>query len=351
MIAKNLQFRAIVALLAVWAAPSHGMAQRTDVLTLGNGDVITGEVRELEQGYLSYKTDNAGTLSVKWIHITNLRSVNTFEVELTSGALLYGPLEDPEPGSLRVGEQVVPLYSVVTIVPIEANFWARTSGHVDVGLDLAKADNRYNISFDSDVTYRSRKWGGSTGAQYYEQNQKDADRFRNASISLEGFRYFGTVLTERKVPVWSGRVFWEASTNDQLSLDLRNVVGLGAQRRIWHTNGGEASASVAVVESRETYSGEEEPYHSIEALLTSVFEIFRVDSPKLNLSMDPKVYIGLTNAGRVRGTLDARVQYEVFRDFYVGLTGNLSLDSEPQSKNKTSKSDYTLNFTLGWSWW
>jgi hypothetical protein len=298
---------------------------------------------------LSFKTDNAGTLSAKWLHVSSLRSVHTFEVELVSGALLFGPLEDPAPGRIRVDSTEVDIHDVVSITPIKSTFLARTSGHVNVGLNLAKADNRYNASLDGEFMYRSRKWAGSTGVQFFEQSQDDADRFRRASIGVDGFRFFGPVLARRKIPVWAGRIFWEASTNDQLSLDLRNVFGIGAQRRIWHTNLAEATASLAVLESRETYDGELEPYHSVEALLTTDIAIFRLDSPKLTVSVNPEVFFGLTESGRVRGTLDASIRYELFSDFFLGLGGNLALDNKPQSES-AAKSDYTANFTIGWSW-
>jgi hypothetical protein len=350
MIAKRNPFWTATALLALWIVPSQGAGQRTDVLTISNGNVITGEVRELDQGYLSYKTDNAGTLSVKWLHVTNLRSVHDFEVELTSGMLLNGSLDDPAPGRLAVAGRVVGIAEVVSITPIKSTFWARTSGHISVGLNLSRADNRYSGSIDGEFMYRSRRWGGATGVQFYEQNQEDANRFRRASVSLDGFRYFGPVLARRKVPVWAGRIFWKASTNDQLSLDLRNEVGIGAQRRIWRTNQAAVTASLGVLESRETYADEEDPFHSVEAVLVADLDIFRLDSPKLNVSVTPEAYFGLSSNGRVRGTLDARVKYELFGDFFIGLTGHLALDNKPQSST-ASKSDYTLSFTVGYSWW
>ena len=39
---------------------------RTDVVTLANGDRITGEVVRLERGRLEFKTDDAGTLYLEW---------------------------------------------------------------------------------------------------------------------------------------------------------------------------------------------------------------------------------------------------------------------------------------------
>ena len=41
--------------------PVYGQG-RTDVVTLANGDRITGEVARLERGRLKFETDDAGTL-------------------------------------------------------------------------------------------------------------------------------------------------------------------------------------------------------------------------------------------------------------------------------------------------
>ena len=46
------------------------MAQRTDILLLKNGDHITGEVKKMEYGLLTYKTDDA-IESAKLINMEN----------------------------------------------------------------------------------------------------------------------------------------------------------------------------------------------------------------------------------------------------------------------------------------
>ena len=38
---------------------------KTDVVRLKNGDRITGEIKELERGKLTVKTDSMGTLSIE----------------------------------------------------------------------------------------------------------------------------------------------------------------------------------------------------------------------------------------------------------------------------------------------
>jgi hypothetical protein len=70
-------------------------AQKTDVLTLYNGDVITGEIREMSQGQLTFKTDDMGTLRVQWERVERLRSVHLFEVLLADGQQVMGSIGDP----------------------------------------------------------------------------------------------------------------------------------------------------------------------------------------------------------------------------------------------------------------
>ena len=47
--------------------PARRYAQgKTDVVTLANGDRITGEIKRLDRGRLEFKTDDAGTLYLEW---------------------------------------------------------------------------------------------------------------------------------------------------------------------------------------------------------------------------------------------------------------------------------------------
>ena len=45
---------------------------KTDVVTLANGDRITGEIERLERGRLEFKTDDAGTLYLEWDKLASL---------------------------------------------------------------------------------------------------------------------------------------------------------------------------------------------------------------------------------------------------------------------------------------
>src|SRR5215813_1322040 len=66
---------------------------RTDVVTLGNGDRITGEVVTLERGRLEFKTDDAGTLYLEWDKLTSVVTTRLVEVVTTDGRRFLGSLE------------------------------------------------------------------------------------------------------------------------------------------------------------------------------------------------------------------------------------------------------------------
>lgn len=88
---------------------------------------------------------------------------------------------------------------------------------------------------------------------------------------------------------------------------------------------------------------------NLELLLGGDWKVFHLDSPKLDISTTVSVIPSITDLGRVRLQWDYRLSHEVLSDFFVGLKGFVSYDSRPPTTNAV-KSDYRLNFTVGWTW-
>ena len=59
-------------------------------------------------------------------------------------------------------------------------------------------------------------------------------------------------------------------------------------------------------------------------------------------------YLGLNQWGRFRLEASARLRRELFSDFFFGLKGYESYDSEPATAG-AQKNDWGLSFTLGFS--
>ena len=71
------------------------------MITLHNGDRVTGEIIALQYGQLQLSTDDMGTIYVEWAAIAGIDSNYFFDVEEIGGARYSGVL-----GSTPEGNQV-----------------------------------------------------------------------------------------------------------------------------------------------------------------------------------------------------------------------------------------------------
>jgi hypothetical protein len=87
---------------------------------------------------------------------------------------------------------------------------------------------------------------------------------------------------------------------------------------------------------------------NLEALVSAGAEYFRRDTPKSDMQAAVSLYPSLTDFGRIRIDLDARLSHEVLKDFTLGLTLFDRFDSRPPSAG-APKNDYGVSFTAGWT--
>src|SRR5688572_19665092 len=97
---RHLAGAFLVVALAISAAV-HG--QSNDVAYFKNGDRLTGEIKGLDRGRVSFDTPTTGVINLEWDDIDQLLSTTTFEVTLESGERIYGTLaETTGDGEVRV---------------------------------------------------------------------------------------------------------------------------------------------------------------------------------------------------------------------------------------------------------
>jgi len=142
---------------------SMGIAQKTDTLVSTNGNIITGEIKKIEYGLLTYKVSGMGTLSVEMEKIQSLKSVKQFQITLNNGLLYFGSLDtvnsvEPKVKIIsRAQSYTVSVTSIVEIFPIKSNFWLRTSGDFSLGGNYAKSTRLLQMIFSGNLYYRDRK--------------------------------------------------------------------------------------------------------------------------------------------------------------------------------------------------
>jgi putative salt-induced outer membrane protein YdiY len=320
------------------------LAQKTDKLVLKRGDEITGEVKELDRGKLSYKTDDMGTLSVEWDKVAHLTSENYFEVENRYGLRRFGRLAATEaPGELLViltDTARVRMTDIVSIARIRASFWSRLDGYVDIGFDFQKANQNRQLNGSAEARYRGEKWAGKVNGSTYFQRQEGAEQTSRNDISLQAQRLFGNH--------WSAIVFGSLEQNRQLGLDLRQTIGAGATREFIHTNRMTFYAVASLAYANEAYTDEEGTTNTVQTPLGADFAFFLFDSPKTDITSDLTVTPILSDLGRWRIDFNARISYELISDFTIGFSFFDNFDSRPPSAT-ASTNDYGLTFSLGYS--
>ena len=323
-------------------------AQKTDTLTLLNGDRIVGEIKSVYRGKLSYSTDDAGTLSVEWIKVAGLTSVRYYEVTDRLGVRRFGPLvRAGRIGFLAIGgatPDTLRIVDVVHIVELGSKISQKMSGMLDVGYTYTKANNATTLSARTEIDYRGPKFGSDFAFDSYFQKQSDTDPVSRQSIVL-GASYF---LPHR----WSIEGDLTAERNDELDLDLRLVAGGGVGRTLVESNRNSVEAAGGLVVTRERFSVDSADlvtHHNLEASLGFRSETFRFDKPKLKVITSLMLFPSLSDMGRVRGGASFEFSRESTRDVKFGVRFVDTFDSRPPAEG-AQKNDFTFTLTLGWSY-
>ena len=112
-------------LLAV-LVPGRLHAQKTDVLTLSNGDQFTGEIKSLDYGLLRFSVQAIGTVSVRWPNVVTVQTDKRLVTVLEDGRVLFGSMAPGTADTIVIqtdsGNIVVPTQSVVEPGAAEIEF-------------------------------------------------------------------------------------------------------------------------------------------------------------------------------------------------------------------------------------
>lgn len=345
---SGLVVRFCVILLATWSTPLPA-APRTDVLIFLNGDRLTGEVKGLERGQLSFKTDATGTIDIEWNKIASLQTNQYLQVELTNGLRYYGqaPRAD-EPGQLliRLEEDskgwTVPIAEIVRIAALDqGSFLDRLDGYVTAGWDYTKATGIETFTFSGGLNTRNehRQWSIDGSATVTSQRTAEDSSRYDVGVT---YRW---LMPDR----WFWQGFASLEGNDELGLDLRTIAGGAYGRFLAQTQRQEWAAYSGLALTREDYTGStEDPNESIEAVLGTQYWYFRYDTPEASIGATLNLFPSLTESGRLRSEGKLRTRYEIVTDLFFELSVYGTYDSDP-GEGAESTSDYGVTTSLGYS--
>ena len=322
-------------------------AEKTDVVILVNGDRLTGEIDELQKGQLQFRTDHEGTIQIEWAKIVQITATRQFEVVTTDGRRFLGSLGHAEPGFiLVVGADTVPALrfdEVTGVTPIGTSFLKKLDGSLSAGFNYTRSSGIAQTNLSTDTLYRRPAFYmelQGTATLTYQSGDTDDARSDQGSVEFSYARYRG----RRWIVGGSGKL----ETNESLGLVLRSqVAGLVGYRLVNSNNsqvilgGGLTGNNEQGVDTAAT--------QNIEGLINFKMQYYKYSHPKTNFDFSVQYYPSLSDWGRQRLQINSDVKRELWRDFYVSLSGYDTFDSAPPNPSSASN-DIGVVISISWTY-
>jgi hypothetical protein len=337
---------AIVAVLVSWACATPAYAQKTDVVTLANGDRITGEIERLERGRLEFSTDDAGTLYLEWDKLVSLTATTRiFDILTTDDLRFLGSLGPSAPRTLAVVASgtttSLPMTRVTWISPIGEGFWKKIDGSFDAGFNYTRSSGIAQLNFNSTTFYRRPGFQARVNASFTGTETDAAEkRDDRGAVDLAYVNYR-----------WSPRVvsgLARFESNESLGIELRSQVGAAVGPRLVNSNRGQLWLGGGLVLNKED-GIDVETTTNIEALFVLETSFYTYDRPKTTVDLMFQYYPSLSNWGRQRIQLDTSVKRELLKDFFLSVNLFDSFDSKPPN-TAFDTNDFGIVLSIGWSY-
>lgn len=327
--------------LLALAVPSH--AARTDVVILHNGDLITGEIKQLGFGRLEYKTDDMDRIYIEWEKISHIRSMNRFEIVDTYGIRRWGSIgrtDTPKEVVVNtsMGADTLDLLTVVRITRIKDGFWQRLKGSFSAGFSYTRATETAEFTLRGDTSYRGESYGGKLDYSAYitDQSENRTSRY-NSGFSIDKF------LARR----WTLGGAIGAEHNEELGLDLRGSFSVLGSRYALETNRTVIRLVLGLSTTRETYLGSDSTSYNLEVPMEIQYSRFTFHNPESNINLKGALYPNLTTKGRYRASINTDIDYEILNDLYFAISFYYDYDSKPPTGS--AQDDYRVSTSLKWT--
>lgn len=384
-----------IAALVIMTFASQGAVARakTDVVTVANGDAITGEIKTMASGKLAVSTDYAGTIEIKWREVREITSRYLFEVRTDEGERLYGKFALPEstepeapqmdagsmeallaaagPASFLVktasGNYELDFQEVVEIRPIGAELSDRLD--IRVGATLYADPRTTTAVLSARAGYEDER--GRTGvAARFDRNSSTAEDdeaktqetnystnvnlyrelWRERGESQRSYRLFNGVYAANDALGISGQAAlgfgFGTYLIDELGQQLNIAAGLQglAERRADCLNHDETADALSSDIKKETC-------YELEGFISSRWHLYRFQSLDMDISLLGNGYPSITDSGRLRGDLQLQIDWELISNLYWTVSARAEYDNAADDLDSSKrKSDYSVTTGISWKY-
>ena len=319
------------------------VSKYTDTIVLKNNDRVIGEIKKMENGVASIKTDYSDSdFELKWVHINEINTGQAFLIILSDGKRYNSHLKKSlTPGKVLLDhgevEVSVDISSIVFLKPVEESFFSRFTGSVSVGFNYTKSDNLKQFTVRSNLDYTNRYLTFSAAYNLVTSSQDNAENIKRTDGNA-GIRYF---LKKDHFLILSSNFL----SNTEQKLNLRLATKFGYGKYFVHNNRTYFGGALGLVWNNENFSDiDNTNQNSLEAFGSLELNMF--DIKDFSLLTNLAIYPSLTESGRIRSDFSLDLKYDLPLDFFIKLGGTYNFDNKPVEG--ASKDDYVIQATFGW---
>ncbi len=334
---------AVAILILLCAASAAASRDKTDVVTLTNGDRLTGEIIQLDHGQLELKTDALGPVYIEWPKVAGLSSPIVFQVEHLGGQSEFGSLAGGN-GQLTVSDDGrstdLPLADVARLGPVRKSFLGRVRGSTSVGINYAQADNLKVSRLRFDAEYRGRSTLASLSAS--ADVTSSSDKSTNQRLLIDSSQRFLLEDTQ----FWA--VLGSVERNPEMGIDGRPQVGVAFGQSLRRRPESDLVAYAGVAANHESVDESGDNRSNVLGVAGLDWRIYRFDIPETTLTSSLKVFPYLSDIGRVRARLDVSLQRKFTRSFTLNFSMYDDYDNRPPG-TRVVNNDYGIVTGLGYT--
>lgn len=337
--------RKTLSLVILLSATFQTLYAQKDTLWFQKDNIITGEIKNLNNNILKIETDYSDDdFTIKWDDVKRIHTETYFLITLSNGTRYNGRFQSVEDNYVVIvledgSTTNVKRENIVMFDDIKNGFWKNLNASIDVGIELAKANNLRQFTVQSNAGYMARRWLLNGNYSILRSIQDDADPIKRTDGELT-FRYF---LPHDWYPMSSG----EYLSNTEQQLKMRVTAKTGFGKYVLHTNQAYWGFSLGVNYNNEVYTTTNtDDRRSWEGFMGTEVNLFNVGD--LDMMTQIIAYPSFTESKRFRSDVKINFKYDLPLDFYVKFSVTLNYDNQPVEGS--SKADYVLDSGFGWEW-
>lgn len=332
-----------VAIFLCFLFSIKGNAQKIDTIYHVNGNILTGDLKKLNYGVVTWKMQGMGSISLETPEITNIKSNKQFEIKLKNGMIYFGSFDTTEVDRkvkivMLNGSELVTINDIVEVYPIKKSFWLRTTGTFSLGFNYSKGSDVATLTTSGNINYRKRK--SLYNLNWNNNNTFQADTLSATNISL-GLGYQRIIRN-----YWSFGTVVGGSQNSQLGYKLRlNISALGIRDIVYNWWNRYFIAGGLSVQRETPYDNLPEST-DLAGLVTTVWKVYKYTDPKIWVDTDLSFIPYITGDPRYRVDFNLNPKIGIVGNtMQIGFNFYYSYDSRPSS-NASSTYDWGINFEL-----